>query len=406
MTKGKEPFELIEHLGTGGFAQTWRARVIDQDLIEEWGEEVALKIPLNKKKERMLRKELELNGSLHMQLTEVESKNIVKYLGFEIFDEKLVMVMEYVKGGSLRNLLGNIGRQKRVEIKDAISIAEGILEGLSVIHKHHILHRDIKPENILLSGRTPKISDLGIGRMLKTNELASTTTGTLFYMAPELLFEEGGASFNADTWSFGITFFEMLSGQLPFGLNEKMPPGKVMNHIRDDNIKLLFPTETTIPLKIQNIVSKVLIREPALRYKSVDDILKDLRKFNRRSDDSIEREVSSIRQMLQDPSQTSVAEEQLKKIAEKYPDEPKIYVYLGEFYNKCENHEKAIEMFQEGIEKDPGEALFYWGIAFAYQKTGEFNSAIAALKKALDIGLEKSQERYAKALLESLHKRI
>ena len=91
----QESFEPINHLGTGGFAQTWLAKITDPELIEEWGVDiVAIKIPLSKQKERVLRKELELTGSLRLQLDEDEARNIVEYLGFEVFDGKLVMVMK------------------------------------------------------------------------------------------------------------------------------------------------------------------------------------------------------------------------------------------------------------------------------------------------------------------------
>jgi len=154
-----EKFELLDHLGTSYFAQTWRARVIDTDLIDEWGEgEVAIKIPLTKQKERSLRKELVLKASLHLKLKEMESKNIVKYLGFEIFDGKLVMVTEYVSGGNLRAIIGPIGRWKKLPVETAIEILDGILEGLSIIHKANILHSRIEPNNILMSGRVAKIS--------------------------------------------------------------------------------------------------------------------------------------------------------------------------------------------------------------------------------------------------------
>jgi serine/threonine protein kinase len=75
-----ESFELTTHLGTGGFGETWLARVIDLELKEEWGEEVAIKIPRDKNKERALKKEIRLNGSLQLQLTLEESRNIVEYL--------------------------------------------------------------------------------------------------------------------------------------------------------------------------------------------------------------------------------------------------------------------------------------------------------------------------------------
>src|SRR6185295_17677035 len=101
-----------------------------------------------------------------------------------VFRNQIVMAMEYISGGSLRNVIGIDKKQKRLPVEDAVRIAIGVLDGLAVIHREHVFHRDIKPENILMDGKTPKIADLGISRMLGTNELASTTTGTLYYMSP------------------------------------------------------------------------------------------------------------------------------------------------------------------------------------------------------------------------------
>jgi serine/threonine-protein kinase len=106
------------------------------------------------------------------------------------------MAMEYVHHGSLRKKLGPLGSQKRLDISEAVEITEGILSGVAVIHQEHIIHRDIKPENILMDERTPKVADFGISRMLESNELASTTTGTLYYMSPEIL-GDAGADFRS-----------------------------------------------------------------------------------------------------------------------------------------------------------------------------------------------------------------
>ncbi|MCK4783484.1 MAG: serine/threonine protein kinase, partial [Desulfobacteraceae bacterium] len=342
MARGKEPFELIEHLGTGGFAQTWRTHIVDQELIDDWGvEEVAIKIPLTRHNELLLRKEVELTGSLCQQMTEIEGKNIVDYLGFEIFEGQVVMVMRYIPGGNLRKIIGRIGKWKPLEVQKAVEIALGILKGLSVIHKKHIIHRDITPENILMDGKIPKISDFGVGRILKTNELASTGKGTFWYKAPELLYEERGASFNVDLWSFGVTFYEMLCGQFPFGINEKTPEGKITSLILDNNIKLLFPKKMCIPEELQKILKRTLERNRHYRYKTANEVIDDLREVCERDDDTIEKEISSIRSFLCDPVQVSVAENKLKGILKKFPDSPLIYLHFGDFYNKCGNYDKA-----------------------------------------------------------------
>src|SRR5579872_2970930 len=104
------------------------------------------------------------------------------------------MVMEYVPDGSLRKKLGPLDSQKRQSISDAVSIAEGILGGLAVLHEERVCHRDIKPENILMDGRTAKVADLGIARILESDELALSRRGTLYYESPEALGEAGDDS--------------------------------------------------------------------------------------------------------------------------------------------------------------------------------------------------------------------
>lgn len=396
----KEPFELLELLGTGAFAQTWRAQVIDAELREELKrEEVAIKIPLDKKKERVLRRELVLTGSLHMRLTEIESRNIVKYLGFEVFEGKIVMIMEYISGGNLRDFMKRWEERKLTEI---IEIAVGILEGLSVIHKRHIIHRDIKPENILMEGMTPKIGDLGISRMLETNELASTRAGTLYYMAPELLCKPAQAYFNADLWSFGVILYELICGQLPFGITFGTPLGDVADLIRDEKVKLIFPSKANIPSFLQEINSKLLERNPEKRFKTPDEVIKEIRKYFPSQDEEVEKEIALVQNILSEPSKVSVIEKKLNEIVSKFPSSSRSYLYLGEFYNKVSQFKKAINIFNKGLEKFPANPLLLWGLAIAYLHEGDNSLAIDTLEKAIKVGLEQRLERQARILLDKL----
>lgn len=398
-----ESFELIKYLGTGGFAQTWLARILDPDLLDEWGcEEIAMKIPISKSKERALRKEVELASSLYMQLTDIESENIVRYLGFEIFDGKPVMIMQYVGGGNLRELMGPIGKWQGIGVDRALSIAQGILRGLSAIHGRHIVHRDIKPENILMDGIIPKISDFGVGRMLRSDELASTTAGTLYYMSPELLFKESGASYNTDLWSLGVILYEMLCMRFPFGVHEKMPPGRVAALIGDDDVKLEFPPAQPIPRRLQNIIAKALRRDPEARYGSAREMLRDIEKLIVPDDAAVELEIGPLQHLLYNPLTASLAEEKLNGLMQRFPRSPHLCLLLGEFYNRCGNYDRATEMFVKGLEHDPESAMLNWGKAMSHQKKGETSLAITSLKEAISIGLEASLERYAHVLLRTL----
>jgi serine/threonine protein kinase len=170
-----EPFKLLRLLGTGGFGHTWKAQVLDEALREEFGAEVvAIKVPLNREKARALKREFAENALFHLRLKELQAVNIVRYLGFDIFQGRLVMVEEFVSHGSLRRKLGGIWHQKPLPLDEAVNIAEGVLKGLVVMHGEHVIHGAIQPDNILLQGDVPKIAGFGISRSLDATEQAST----------------------------------------------------------------------------------------------------------------------------------------------------------------------------------------------------------------------------------------
>jgi serine/threonine protein kinase len=118
------------------------------------------------------------------------------------------------------------------------------MEGVVYIHKKGIVHRDIKPENILMMNGVPKITDLGLAKIMSTSGVYGKS-GTLFYQAPEVLEEEkyGKA---ADIWSLGIVLYELLLGQrifklikgtLPPGIKADFPPQSFFEEIKDKELR-------------------------------------------------------------------------------------------------------------------------------------------------------------------------
>ena len=135
MAKKKETFKLTKFLGAGGFAQTHVAEVLDSKLRKKWGKEVVIKIPHDKEKEKTLINELIMNASLQLNLQKAKSKNVVPYLGCDIYDNFYVMVMEYIEGKALRDTIGPIGEQQPLDTEEALNIVEQICEGLCEIHR-------------------------------------------------------------------------------------------------------------------------------------------------------------------------------------------------------------------------------------------------------------------------------
>jgi serine/threonine protein kinase len=399
-TAEDEAFELLALLGIGGFAQTHKARVIDESLAAYYRTDiVALKIPLSRKKQRVLQRELELNAMLHLRLRDLQSANIVRYLGFEIFRSQLVMAMEFVPEGNLRRMIGDIGRQKRMRPDDAVAIIDGVLAGLSIIHAEHIFHRDIKPENILLEGKTPKIADLGISRMLDTNELASTAAGTIFYMSPEILSDEG-ASFPADIWSVGVTLYEMVTGRLPFG-GADTPIGTMADLIRRAN-SVPACEICEIPQGLSDVIATALKRDPKNRFATADEMRLALARSAQQKDAKFEEELEKVRVLIFGTEHRSDAEEKLLLLRDRHPREPRVYQYIGEFYNRCQRYGEAIDSFRRGLEISPENALLHWDVALSYQRRGQNKEAAASLRKAVSLGLDPSLQRHAATLLKVL----
>jgi serine/threonine protein kinase len=307
------------------------------------------------------------------------------------------MVMEFISGGSLRNLLGGLRKRLCIEPDKAIKIALGILAGISAMHNKHIVHRDIKPENILMEGDTPKIADLGISRLLLENQLAETLAGTNFYISPELVLERK-ASFGTDIWSFGVTFYEMLFGCFPYNMENITYKELTTNR----NLKLLFSDHVNLAENIKNILIKCLKVNPEERYKNADEIIKDMNLYSKTEEEAPEDQLLQIQELLHDPAGFAAGEEKLKNLLKKYPKSAKACLILGEFYNKTGNYHNAIDVFIKGLGYNPANSKIYWAIAMSYQKAGNNQDAISSLQKALDLGLDKSLERYGKILLQNL----
>lgn len=396
----EEQFELLGLLGIGGFAHTHKARVLDRELLEDFGAEiVALKIPHNDKK-RALKRDLEMNTLLHLRLRDLHCENIVRYLGFSIFRGQIVLAFEYVAQGSLRKLLGPLGRQQRLPVEQAVKIAAGILKGLSVIHNEQVFHRDIKPENILMQGQIAKIADLGLSRMLSPQQAASSATGTPLYMSPETLLR-GGASFVSDIWSLGVTLYEMITGTLPIGEVETAF-GELVDLMRKQEI--VPPNEICpdIPRSLCDVVMRALRADPAERYATADEMLIALQGILEEKDSRIEKDMAPIRELIDAGGNPNQIEGMLQALVKQYAGDARAYQYLGEYYNRCQRYCEAIEVFKKGLELDAESALLNWDKALACQASGNRRDALNALRKAQSLGLPPNLQRHASILLKVL----
>jgi serine/threonine protein kinase/ATP-dependent 26S proteasome regulatory subunit len=262
------PYTIEKYLGAGGFKSVYRARNNGGtgDAV------VALGIPHRREAENITDLEKEFAMTCHLV-----HPNILRVYAIEHYDDVAFLVMQYAEGRSLSAILHERGPFSPHE---ALRFVGLICEALAYAHSAHVFHRDIKPDNVIvLPDNTPLLLDFGVARLLsRTCDQASTTAGTMEYMAPEV-FLAGASGVNADIWSLGIMFYELLTGMRPF----TGQPAEVLNKVLHSSIdeKPLHARGVEAPLL--RVLRKMLDKDPEIRYQRVDELATDLETVARRT---------------------------------------------------------------------------------------------------------------------------
>jgi len=203
--------------------------------------------------------------------------NIVQVHDFDIQDELIFMVMEFIDGTNLHTRLVEVGNQgERLPIKLIGSIINDIAGALDYAHSKGMLHRDIKPSNILLDHDDKAyLTDFGIAKLLDDQKFTATgqLVGTPAYMSPEQGMGED-LSEESDIYSLGIVAFEMLAGQVPY--DAKTPIGIVHKQINDP-IPNLSDLVDGVPGTAQEVLNRALAKTPEGRYSSAEALVGALR---------------------------------------------------------------------------------------------------------------------------------
>ena len=184
------------------------------------------------------------------------------------------IVMEYVEGQTLKEYIQERGK---LSVDEAVKFAVAIAEGLEHAHAMGIVHCDIKPHNMLItkSGRL-KVTDFGIARAMNSQNTMMYTNsvmGSAHYLSPE---QASGKAIDGSTdiYSLGVVLYEMLTGRVPYEADT--PIAVALKHVKD---KLIPPTRynPSIPPLLESVVMKALQKKPADRYRSVSEMIGDLR---------------------------------------------------------------------------------------------------------------------------------
>jgi eukaryotic-like serine/threonine-protein kinase len=265
-------YSILGSLGAGGMANVYHAR--DLNLQRE----VAIKL---------LRPDLIADSAFQARfLHEARAAanllhpNIVTVYDFGQDAGRTFMAMEYVQGTDLKTLLR---RRGSLPIEESVGLVIQVCAGVGYAHRAGLVHCDLKPQNILVTpeGRA-KITDFGIARALATihpDEYSDVVWGSPQYFAPEQA-AGGPPSPASDVYSLGIILYEVLTGRLPFEAADSTQLARLHQTAMPTSPRVLNPL---VPPPLEQIVFKVLSKEPSARYRTADQLGRVLMTFGPRT---------------------------------------------------------------------------------------------------------------------------
>ena len=250
-------YKIVAPLGSGGFGTVYLAQ-------DTWiDKKVAIKVP---HRQNMDFGELLREPRL---LASVSHPNIVAITTAEKQDNVFFIVMEYVHGETLENLIAARGA---LDLNRALDFTCQICNAVDHAHGQGVIHRDLRPANVLITDHDMvKVADFGTSRFLEIAAHGTTVIGSPPYMAPEQF--HGKAVFASDIYSLGVTMYQMLTGILPYDAPAPADVGKLMSGELVSPPRLKNPS---IPKAISDIVMRAMAPEIAARYQRAPELLQDI----------------------------------------------------------------------------------------------------------------------------------
>jgi serine/threonine protein kinase len=295
-------YQLIEERGKGGMAFVYRARdlMLERDvaikiLREDYSNDIAF--------QERFRQEAKAAANL-------SHPNIVTVHDFGIDQGKLFIVMEFVPGDDLKTI---IRRKGRLSPKEAIPLIIQACAGIGYAHRAGLVHCDVKPQNLLvMPDNRLKVTDFGIARALasiKPEEQVDVVWGSPQYFSPEQA--SGSAPSPAsDVYSLGVVLYEMLAGTLPFNASSTTGFSQMHKESVPGDISKVVPG---ISPSLQQIIEKVLSKEPSMRYRTADQMGRVLQKFGAGLGDESPL-LSLVPDLQTDEMDVTIGKQQSKKI--------------------------------------------------------------------------------------------
>lgn len=267
-------YQILEPIGRGGMGVVYKAEDSKLKRI------VALKLLLSQSMSDEVSKERFIQEA--RTASTLDHPNICTiYEVDETPDGDLFFAMALYDGETLRPRI----QRGPLSISDALDIAAQVALGLAKAHEAGIVHRDIKPANLMITLEgLVKILDFGLAKLTGDQTrltLAGTAMGTLAYMSPEQVLG-GPLDQRTDIWSLGVVVYEMVTGQLPFKAESNAAMGAVILQVLPTP---LTAVRTGVPIELERVVNRALSKNPDDRYQTVKDMLSELRRLKRDTDE-------------------------------------------------------------------------------------------------------------------------
>src|SRR5262249_37801428 len=282
------PYKVLELIAKGRMAGVYKA-------VHESGQVVAIKVlPASKAKDPDVLARFQREGRL---LTQLDHPNIVRAFQIGEADGKHYLVLEYLDGDTLEDVLE---KRKKLPPAEAVRIIHQAMLGLQHVHERGMIHRDLKPANLMLVeppgkkgddtlDRAVKILDIGLGKALFEDAAAptgdankitadGTLIGTPDYLAPEQARSAKNVDIRADIYTAGCVLYHTLTGQPPFP--DKSVLNQVMRHATETP-RPLSDFLPEVPDGLQNVMNWLMAKDPAQRYATPERAAQALNLFLR-----------------------------------------------------------------------------------------------------------------------------